>query len=449
MKKLFMLAVMGLSVASSSAQEHEHQMPDTSAQNAVKRSSEQIAMPQDDGMLMSHAYSLNLPMSRNGSGTAWQPDASPMYMYLHANARSNWMIHGNIVLRYNNQDVFNKGSRGAAKVDAPNWFMGMYNRRVGSRGLLNATAMISFDPLTTGKNGYPLLFQSGETYKGERLVDRQHPHDLISGLSVAYTHMLNHDVDVTLYAGYPGEPALGPVAFMHRISSLNNVNAPLGHHWQDATHTSFGVGTLGLRFRKIKIEGSVFTGREPDEERYNFDDARFDSYSYRLSYNPDARWAFQFSQGFIKEPELLEPGIDQVRTTASLMRSTSLRTLNWSHTLAFGMNDKSLHDANEYSVLYETNLQFQRQALYLRYEFVQKSIEELGIPTSHGEETHGINALTLGYNINVAPAAPVDILVGLQTTLNFPSQGLRSTYGSLPVGGQIYLQLRPRRHQHQ
>lgn len=442
MKKLFLFVVAGLLSASLSAQ-HEHHTNDT-----TRRSDEPSAAPADENLLRTHAYSLNLPMSRNGSGTSWQPDASPMYMYLHANARSNWAIHGNIVLRYNNQDIFNKGSRGAAKVDAPNWFMGMYNRRIGSRGLLNATAMISFDPVTLGKNGYPLLFQTGETYNGERLVDRQHPHDLVSGLSVAYTHMLSPDADVTVYAGYPGEPALGPVAFMHRVSALNNANAPLGHHWQDATHTTYGVGTLGFRFKKFKIEGSVFTGREPDEERFNFDDARFDSYSYRLSFNPNEQWALQFSQGFLRQPELLEPGIDQVRTTASVMRSTSLRTMNWSQTLALGVNDKSLHEANEYSVLYETNWQFQTQALYLRYEFVQKSIEDLAVPSTHGQYYYNVNALTLGYNRNIAPAAPLDILVGMQATLNFPAEDLRSYYGSLPVGGQIYLQLRPRRHQH-
>ena len=405
-------------------------------------------MPRD-GLLMTHAYSLNLPMNRNGSGTGWLPDNSPMYMYMKANAKSNLLIHGNIVFRYNKQDVFNKGSRSTdGRFETSSWFMGMYNRRIGTRGLLNATAMISFDPLTMGGNGYPLLFQTGETYNGERLTDRQHPHDFISGLSVAYTHMLNEDMDVTLYAGYPGEPALGPVAFMHRISSLNNPNAPLGHHWQDATHIVFGVGTLGIRYKKFKLEGSLFNGREPDEERYSFDDARFDSYSYRLSYNPSEHWALQFSQGFLNEPEVLEPGVDQVRTTASIIRSTSLRTMNWSQTLAWGMNSKAGHEHTEYSILYETNLQLQRQALYARYEFIKKTAEDLAIPSTHGDELFKINALTVGYNHNIAPAAPVDILLGLQATLNFPGNRLKPTYGTLPVGGQIYLQLRPRRHRH-
>lgn len=443
MKKLLVLAIAGSIAFQAAAQEHQHQQTDT-----TRITPEEEPMPRD-GLLMTHAYSLNLPMNRNGSGTGWLPDNSPMYMYMKANAKSNWMIHGNIVFRYNKQDVFNKGSRSTdGRFETSSWFMGMYNRRIGTRGLLNATAMISFDPLTMGGNGYPLLFQTGETYNGERLTDRQHPHDFISGLSVAYTHMLNEDMDVTLYAGYPGEPALGPVAFMHRISSLNNPNAPLGHHWQDATHIVFGVGTLGIRYKKFKLEGSLFNGREPDEERYSFDDARFDSYSYRLSYNPSEHWALQFSQGFLNEPEVLEPGVDQVRTTASIIRSTSLRTMNWSQTLAWGMNSKAGYEHTEYSILYETNLQLQRQALYARYEFIKKTAEDLAIPSTHGDELFKINALTVGYNHNIAPAAPVDILLGLQATLNFPGNRLKPTYGTLPVGGQIYLQLRPRRHRH-
>lgn len=400
-----------------------------------------------DSVLMTHAFSRSLPMSRNASGTAWVPDTSPMYMYMLGNKRSNIMIHGNLVVRYNKQDITGKGSRGDTKIDAPNWFMGMYNRAVGRKGLLNATAMISFDPLTVGERGYPLLFQSGETYNGSRLVDRQHPHDFVSALSVGYTHMVNKDVDITGYFGYPGEPALGPPAFMHRISAMNNPDAVLGHHWQDATHIVFGVGTLGLRVKKFKVEGSIFTGREPDEDRFKFDRARFDSYSYRISFNPGPEWALQVSQGFLKEPEVVEPGVDVTRTTASVMRSKSLRTMNWSQTLVWAMNDKKFHSSKEHSVLYEQNLQFPKQAFYARYEFVQKSAEELELGT-FGDAVFNINALTVGYNRNIAPFAPIEILAGLQGTFNFPDSRLKELYGTLPIGAQVYLQFRPRRHRH-
>lgn len=400
-----------------------------------------------DSVLMIHSFSRNLPMSRNGSGTSWVPDASPMFMYMLGDKKSNVMIHGSLVVRYNKQDLTGKGSRGDTKIDAPNWFMGMYNRAIGQRGLLNATAMISFDPWTVGARGYPLLFQSGETYNGSRLVDRQHPHDLVSGLSLAYTHMINKDIDITGYFGYPGEPALGPPAFMHRVSAMNNPDAVLGHHWQDATHIVFGVGTFGLRIKKFKLEGSIFTGREPDEDRYNFDQARFDSYSYRISFNPGPEWSAQVSQGFLKEPEIVEPGVDVTRTTASIMRSKSLRTMNWSQTLVWGMNDKTSHDGNEHSILYEQSLQFPKQALYARYEFVQKSAEELELGT-FGDAVFDINALTLGYNRNIAPFAPIEILAGAQGTFNFPDSRIKEFYGSLPIGLEVYLQFRPRRHRH-
>ena len=417
--------------------------------NGMTDTTKPMEHEEHQSILMTHAYSRNLPMSRNGSGTGWLPDASPMYMYLQGNQKSNLMIHGNIVVRYNKQDVFGKGSRGDAKIDVPNWFMGMYNRLIGSRGLLNLTAMISFDPFTIGAKGYPLLFQSGETYNGNRLVDRQHPHELISNLSMGYTHMFNKDVDVTAYFGYPGEPALGPVAFMHRISALNNPDAVLGHHWQDATHIVSGVATLGVRLRKFKLEGSIFTGREADENRYNFDHARFDSYSYRVSYNPTQEWAFQVSQGFLNEPERLEPGVDITRTSASVIRSQSLRTMNWSQTLLWGMNDRKFHKEMEHSVLYENNLQFVKQAIYGRYEYIQKSAEELDLASSIGNKNVDIHAVTLGYNRNIAPFAPIEILAGFQTTLNFPDRLLKPLYGSVPLGLEIYLQLRPRRHQHQ
>lgn len=174
---------------------------------------------------MTHAYSLNLPMNRNSSGTALQPDATSMYGYMKVTENWNLMFHGSIFFRYNYQDVSNKGSRSNSltdRIDAPNWFMMMAQRRVDSKGLLSLSAMLSADALIMGKNGYPLLFQTGETAGGEPLIDRKHPHDLFSGLSAAYTHMVNENTDLTLYVGYPGEPALGPPAFMHRISTFNN-----------------------------------------------------------------------------------------------------------------------------------------------------------------------------------------------------------------------------------
>src|SRR5690554_2350712 len=237
--------------------------------------------------------------------------------------------------------------------------MAIGQTQVGQRGLFRFSAMMSLDPLTVGGAGYPLLFQSGETWKGKPLVDHQHPHDLFSELSVAYTHMFSQDADMFVYLGYPGEPAFGPVAFMHRPSTLANPDAPIGHHWQDATHITFGVGTLGFRFKNFKLDGSIFTGTEPNEERYGFDTPKFNSYSARLSYNPSPSWALQVSQAWIKDAHATGPREDVNRTTASVTHSVrfneSISFLNTTAVWGYNNTIRGDHPAS-HSFLLESAL---------------------------------------------------------------------------------------------
>jgi hypothetical protein len=393
---------------------------------------------------MSHAFSLNLPMTRNGSGTGWLPDLAPMYGYMVHTKKWMYMIHGNVFVRYNKQDITNKGTRGDSKIDAPNWVMAMGQRRVGQRGLFRFSTMFSLDPLFGG-DGYPLLFQTGETFRGRPLVDRQHPHNLFSELSVAYTHMLSEDMDVFAYLGYPGEPALGPVAFMHRPSSLNNLDSPLGHHWQDATHITFGVASLGLRYKIFKAEGSVFTGREPGEARYGLDRPRFDSYSYRLSVNPSANFAIQASQAFIRSPEPIEPDEDVKRTTASVLHALPLAGQNRhiNSALIWGFNDAGGHH-KEHSLTAESNLQLNRFALYGRYEWVQKSSGELQVVEQFGdEELFNINALTLGTNYTVFRRWNTNFSLGVQGSVYMADSRLNPIYGNNPLSGQVFLRISP------
>ena len=395
---------------------------------------------------MSHAFSRNLPMNRNASGTGWLPDESPMYGNMFH--RGDWMLmlHYNLFLRYNKQDIFESGSRGDSQFDVPNWFMLMGQRPVGTRGLFRFSGMISLDPLTVGGNGYPLLFQTGETFNGQPLIDRQHPHDLFSELSVGYTHMLSEEADVFVYLGYPGEPTLSNVAFMHRPSALNNPDSPLGHHWQDATHITFGVATLGFRYRNFKLDASSFTGREPDEERYNFDKPRFDSRSIRLTYNPSEQWSLQASHAYLKSPEEVAADEDVYRTTASVLYSKALMgkerfltaTLNW------GYNYVDEHH-KEHSFLLESNLQQNKTAVYGRYEWIQKSADELGFDEhDFGHDAlFGIHALTFGANRRLFQPGTVNIHLGAQATVFRGDEALRPFYGDWPVGGQVYLRFFP------
>lgn len=402
--------------------------------------------PVAPGPPMSQSQSLNLPMNRDGSGTSWVPDATTMYGWMHHAGHWMYMVHGDVAFRYTDQDVFKTGSRGGAKWDAPNWIMGMAQRRVGAAGLLHFNLMMSLDRLTEGGGGYPLLFQTGESWKGVPLVDRQHPHDLFAEASVSYALALSKRSDLSLYVGYPGEPALGPVAFMHRPSAMYDPDAPLGHHWQDATHITFGVATLGYRLDDWKLEVSSFTGREPDENRYNFDKPRMDSYSARLSFAPSVHYSLQVSEGYIKSPEALEPGINVWRTTASALAGYSLsgdRSLDVS--LVWGMN-KTPGDLPDHSVLLEGAYRVRTWAGYLRYEWVQKTGGELVLnPTEYaGSDLFSIHALTLGGNKTIATAGPVQMALGAQATLNRPDGRLDPVYGSTPVGAEVFLRVFPR-----
>ncbi len=236
-------------------------------------------------MSMHSSIDLAEPMSREGSGTSWLPDSSPMYAKMFMFDDNMLMLHGAIFPRYTNVST----RRGDDRIDAPNWIMAMYSHPLGDNAQIGARLMMSLDPLTEGGRGYPLLFQSGESWNGEPLHDRQHPHDLFDELSFSLSQKFEHDLSAYIYFGYPGEPALGPPTFMHRPSAMDDPDAPLGHHWQDSTHVTFGVATAGLVWRNVKIEGSIFTGREPDEDRYDFDQPEFDSYSGPHLLEPDAK----------------------------------------------------------------------------------------------------------------------------------------------------------------
>ena len=281
------------------------------------------------------------PMTRDASGTSWQPDASP-----HAGLMTHsgdWMLMGHILLNgvYSDQG----GPRGGDKAFVGGMIMGMAQRPLGG-GTLGFKAMLSPDPLM-GKSGYPLLLATGETADGATpLVDRQHPHDLFMELSASYSRSLGPDTDAYLYAGLPGEPAFGPPAFMHRQAAMDSPEAPITHHWFDSTHITFGVVTGGVRHADWKVEASAFRGREPDQERFNIETGQLDSVATRVSYNPTPNWALQASWARINSPEALEPDDDEARTSLSALYARPLDGGgSVSATLAWARKDRIPGDA--------------------------------------------------------------------------------------------------------
>jgi len=262
----------------------------------------QMAMGEHTGHGMAMTGALGpYPMERESSGSAWQPDASAHIGLMKMSGDWMLMAHGVLNLVYDHQS----GPRGDDKAFVSGMLMGMAEHPLGN-GTLQFKAMLSPDPLM-GPSGYPLLLASGETANGrDRLIDRQHPHDLFMELSGSVSHNIGQKSSVFLYAGLPGEPAFGPPAFMHRESIMDSPEAPISHHWLDSTHISFGVLTGGIVLDQVKFEVSRFNGREPDQHRWNIETGPLDSTAVRVSWNPTRTLALQGSWGHFVDPEQLE-----------------------------------------------------------------------------------------------------------------------------------------------
>jgi len=389
------------------------------------------------------AAPLGIPETRMGSGTSWLPDASPMHAAHITLGDWSLMLHGKGFFQYDWQE----GSRGSNQLGIVNWAMAMASRPLGG-GQLQLRGMVSAEPWTIGSRGYPLLGQSGESYQGAPLHDRQHPHDLFMELAALYERPVARHFALSLYLAPVGEPAVGPVAFPHRPSAADDPLAPISHHWQDGTHITFGVVTAGVFTRSAKLEASWFNGREPDEIRTNFDYAgrRLDSYGARLTVNPAPRWSVSAWYAYLRSPEVLNPDESLHRIGASALTTQPVGTKGtWSSALIYGANDQIGSGQLVSSVVLESTFDLDgTNACFGRVEYVRKSAAELVIPSVPPTTRYAVGALALGYQRMVGTVAGLAAGVGVRGSLNFVPSSLEAAYGSrTPAGVAMYLQVRP------
>jgi YHS domain-containing protein len=379
-------------------------------------------------------------MAREGSGTSWLPDESPMYA-IHAQ-KGSWMLmfHENAFLQY----LHESGTRGDDQAGSINWVMGMAQRPAGP-GKLGLRGMFSAEPWTIRGCGYPDLLASGERCDGEPIHDRQHPHDLFMELAASYDAPLKGATRWQVYAAPAGEPALGPVAFPHRLSAMPSPLAPISHHWMDATHISFGVLTGGVYGHRWKAEASAFNGREPDEDRAGFDFGALDSVSGRFWFLPTSKLALQVSVGQLTEAEPSEtggPGTDVTRATASATYHSAFRDKGiWATTIGWGRNAEPGHASN--ALLLESSLTFSdRDSWYGRFEAVGKSAHDLVVAESGEDFT--VAKLQGGYTRYLPAWNGFQPGLGGGMSLGVVPESLKAAYGSRTnFGFALYLTLRP------
>ena len=378
------------------------------------------------------------PMTREASGTAWQPDASEHSGIIEMAGDWTLMGHGVLNLVYDHQS----GRRGDEKLFASGMLMGMARRPLGD-GTFQLKAMISPDPLM-GKSGYPLLLASGETADGEtRLIDRQHPHDFFMELSASVSQNIGPKSSVFLYGGLPGEPAFGPPAFMHRQAIMDSPEAPISHHWLDSTHISFGVLTGGIVLDRVKLEVSRFNGREPDQHRWNIETGPLDSTAVRLSWNPTNNLSLQGSWGHFEDPEQLEPGVDQKRWSASLLYARDIAP-DWklAGTLAWGR--KTIEDHGETlrddAYVAEASLKHRDWTIFGRGEITEN--RELLDVDEHGPAFR-VGKVSLGAIRDFKLAEHFSFGIGGLAAVNVIPDGLEPLYGKKhPIGTMGFVRLK-------
>jgi len=370
-------------------------------------------------------------------GNADQPEH--MQMNMPMNNAWQLMQDGIVFAEFNHQG----GPRGGNEFVVPNWWMGMASREM-PRGRLTLTSMLSLDPATVGKDGYREILQAGEAIDGHPLIDRQHPHDLFMQLAAVWRMPLTQSTGFTLAGGPVGEPALGPVAFMHRASAADNPTAPLGHHTFDSTHIAFGVVTAAVDHGPFVVEGSMFNGREPDENRWDFDFGRFDSVSGRVWYRPSDEWEFQASSGRLKTPEELEPG-DIVRSTLSASWTQKNGAAISSVTAGYGRN-KTDHGARN-AFFVEGARHIDMNTVYARFEALQVETALLQTDVVVNGPAADVKdpaiAFTVGGVRDFLSVRGFEGGIGADVTFYGVPDTLQPIYTSHPVSFHVFVRIRP------
>ncbi len=379
------------------------------------------------------------------SGTSENPESGSLPMMMASHSGWDFMFMGQAYVL----DTQETGSRGADKFYSPNWGMFAAGHPLAG-GSVQFDLMLSLDPATITNRSYPELFQTGETAYGKPLVDAQHPHNFIMGLGVHYTHPLSEHATLELYFAPVGDPALGPVAFPHRASAAEIPQAPLSHHWQDSTHIADEVVTAGIKYKKVRLEGSGFYGSEPGENRWIIQDGPINSWATRLSYSPTNNWSAQVSAGRLTKPERQEPG-DVVRATASIEYTRPIQGSDWATSAIWGRNHDTFtrHDLNSY--LLESVAPWRKKNFFTgRIELVDKDELFGDQPDLEAQldrtagSTFRIGAYTVGYTRDIGTFDKIETGIGANFSTYSLPDAIKPYYGNRPVAVDFFLRLRLR-----
>ncbi|MHB8636212.1 MAG: FixH family protein [Fimbriimonadaceae bacterium] len=402
-------------------------MPGMKSMPAVAGAQGMSGMPGMDDETMKASLG-SWPANREGSGTSWQPDSSPVFMkVLHSLGGFEFGTMGTLQAGYVNAG----GTRGGKSLFSTSMVMFMGRKDLGG-GTLGLHFMTSLDPVLNGARGVPNLFQNGFVVNGALVGDRKDPHNVFSELAVSYGHSLSEEWSGFIYGGPVGEPALGNVMYLHRPSGLEIPEAPISHDWFDGTHISFGVVTLGAVYRgEWKLEGSAFNGHDP-VELHGIGAIELNSTSGRLSYNPRRDWSFSGSYGYMNSD------VNEHRLTLSAAYSHDLSGGdNFSATAYLGQNIVTGASASN-AWLAEATFYHAKEGIFTRFERVDKS-ELANVPPGN----YTVDKLLFGDVHSFYSRDHLDYGIGAYGGIYSYPSALNAFYGKRPFTFGVFLRIRP------
>lgn len=349
-----------------------------------------------------------------------------------------WQVDANAFGGYNDQ---RRKFTDFSAWESQNWVMGAAVRTAGDWAT-TVTAGVTLEPFTIQAIGSPQAFQTGETYRNSPLIDYQHPHDLLMTLAVDTTRTSGYAV-ATVGAALVGAPSIGPPPFMHRASASENPQAPLSHHHLDSTHSTQGLIRGGVGVAGLMLNGSVFHGQEPDEQRTDVDLGRLDSYALQVAYTR-GRWSGQVSNARLTRPERLST-YDASRRTVSLSYEWRDGDRLLATTAAVGQN-REVHGNLEAYLLEATWRVSNLNAFYMRAEQVAKDILDAGfhpVGVGHRHRQSNVGAFTLGYVRDVVTGRYGRLGVGGDFTGYRVPANLQDAYGD-PRSVHVFVRVRGR-----
>ncbi len=347
---------------------------------------------------------------------------------------SESLFYGFAELAYDHQG----GCRGDKKIFAINELLGLTHFSC-FRTDLSFHAVLSLEPGTIGESGYPLLFATYQRSDGElALIDRYPARNFFTELACELTVSLYDDSFFFLYAGVPGNPALGPLPDQ-RIAAFYILEGALARPWLVTTDTSFGVVTVGYDWGDYLIEVSGFNGTELEKPTWGWREPRIDSASFRFTYAPINALLAQFSIGRLRH-HIQHNAL--TRLTASISYTQESEYFYTQSMFAWGL-DKPCDRKARMSFLLESCFNIQnKHVLFGRFEHTQANEltmkREMGLK-KNANDLFSVNKVGFGYLYQFNRTYHVEWSAGISLNVDFPPASLEHVYGRQPFSYFLFL----------